>query len=352
MALQPEQTIPQVAEVLARLLQDAAAGGDLHPRIESLNDDRMFAIAVNGWRFIAGFQPTASAGPLSEAIDSVSRYTRGRSKTLPLVAVPYMGELGKRLCKQATVSWIDLSGNASIRGPGLLIQIEGRPNRFVRRGRPANIFAPKSSRITRQLLRYPCRFQSQAELARETGLSDGYVSKIARRLMHEQYLTADDSAAVRPRDPDLLLDAWREAYDFQHHRIIKGHVPARSGEELLQRVAEHFSGAAFRWAATGLPAAWLYTHFAMYRLVTCYISVLPTHALLDSLQFVEGTEGANLWLVVPDDEGIFNGAQIVDGICCVSPLQAYLDLKAQPERARDAASVLRCTHLTWTADDD
>jgi hypothetical protein len=32
---------------------------------------------------------------------------------------------------------------------------------------------------------------------------------------------------------------------------------------------------------------------------------------------------------------------------CVHPVQAYLDLKAQPERAAEAADRLRTERLTW-----
>jgi hypothetical protein len=35
------------------------------------------------------------------------------------------------------------------------------------------------------------------------------------------------------------------------------------------------------------------------------------------------------------------GQRTLDGIACAHPLQVYLDLKAQPERASDAAADLR-----------
>ena len=147
------------------------------------------------------------------------------------------------------------------------------PTSISDRGRPPNVFASKSSRIARQLLLHPQRFQTQAELARQTGLGDGYVSKIVRRLEQEQYLDANDEGAVRPRDPNLLLDAWHDAYDFNRHRIIKGHVPARSGDELLQRIVKSLSREKLEYAATGLSAAWLLTNFAAFRLVTVYVPV-------------------------------------------------------------------------------
>jgi len=242
---------------------------------------------------------------------------------------------------------LDLSGNAKIIAPGLRIRVEGRPNKFSDRGRPPNVFAAKSSRIARQLLLHAQQFQTQAELTRQTGLDDGYVSKIVRRLEQEQYLDGNDEGAVRPRDPDIMLDAWQDAYDFNRHRVIKGHVPARSGEELLKRIVKPLSNEKQEYAATGLSAAWLYTNFAAYRLATLYVQSMPSRSLLQQIEFSEEPKGANLWLVLPDDEGVFQGSQKQDGIHCVSPLQVYLDLKGQPERAKEAAAELRRKLLNW-----
>jgi len=258
-----------------------------------------------------------------------------------------MGHVGRELCEQSGVSWLDLSGNAQIVAPGLRIRIEGRPNKYRDRGRPPNVFAPKSSRIGRQLLFRPQRFQTQAELARQTELDDGYVSKIVRRLELEHFVEANDDGAVRPRDPNLLLDAWHGAYDFRRHRIMQGHVPARSGDELLQRIANQFSQEKLDYAATGLSAAWLLTSFATFRLATFYLASLPSRSLLQEIDFSEEPKGANLWLVLPDDEGVFHGRQTQAGVPCVSPVQTYLDLKDQPERAKDAAVELRSKLLNW-----
>jgi hypothetical protein len=80
------------------------------------------------------------------------------------------------------LSWIDLSGNAHIKAPRLLIHVEGRRNRFKNVGRPVNVFAPKSARIVRQLLIEPGKGYNQRELSQITGLDEGHTSRIVRRL--------------------------------------------------------------------------------------------------------------------------------------------------------------------------
>ena len=121
----------------------------------------------------------------------------------------------------------------------------------------------------------------------------------------------------------------------------------RTGDKLLQQVAKELPHEKIEHAATALPSAWLYTHFAAFRLVTVYLSSMPSRSLLEKIQFSEEPKGANLWLVLPDDGGVYHGSQEQGGIRCVSPLQTYLDLKGQPERAQQAAIELRKKFLSW-----
>jgi hypothetical protein len=168
-----------------------------------------------------------------------------------------MGEVGKRLCEEADVSWFDLSGNAHIVAPGLRILIEGKPNRFLRRGRPSSAFAPKSARIARHLLIEPRRAFRQQELARETGLDDGFTSRIVGRLERDGLVERDKAGAIRTRSPDLMLDAWATAYDFDKHTVVRGHVTARSSEQLLKPLGAALAKRKLRHVATGLAAPWL-----------------------------------------------------------------------------------------------
>ncbi len=267
----------------------------------------------------------------------------------PLLVVPYMGEVGDRLCREAGVAWLDLSGNAHIRGVDLFIHVEGKPNKFRSVGRPSNAFAAKSSRITRFLLENHDHAFSQSEIADATGLGAGYTSKIVRRLEDLQLLTRNDADQVRVRDPDLLLEAWREKYEFSMHSIVKGTVAARSSEELafhLQAGLREFEG---QFAATGLAAAWAMTKFANHRIVTFFVEQVPDSALKSTLGFRSGEKGANVWLVTPKDRGVFQGKEDVDGLMCVHPVQAYLDVLAHPERGQEAAHELRSSLLNWRA---
>jgi hypothetical protein len=296
---------------------------------------------------VVEYKGSAEAAILHGAIEQSRAYAKSASGTaIPVVAVPYMGDLGKALCERAGVSWLDLSGNARIVAPGIIINVQGQPNQFKRPGRPSSVFAPKSARIARWFLTHPNRSLSQRELSRVTKLDEGFASRVARRLVEDGYLARED-AGLRLANPDLLLDAWRDTYDFSKHTILRGHITARSGEELLAHCAAKLMKLRAEHAATGLGAAWLLAKFSGFRLTTLYLAEPPETALLGELGFRPDERGANTWLVVPNDQGVFDEAATVQQVRCVQPVQVYLDLKGHPERAAEAASDLRARLLQW-----
>jgi hypothetical protein len=157
----------------------------------------------------------------------------------------------------------------------------------------------------------------------------------------------DAEGAVRLVSPDDVLEGWRESYDFSKHRTIGGHATARSGAELLATVGATLNAKKLDYAATGLAGAWLMTKFAAFRLVTIFVPEEPSENLLKAIGFRREERGANLWFIVPNDEAVFTGTSDVDGVQCVHPIQAYLDLNSQPERSAEAAQELRKRRLQW-----
>jgi len=345
-----QQASSEVPALLAKLLEIPESRVSIRRGKKEPATDVI--IEAGDCTFLVDFKDSSARAPLLLALMRFNEVRRDKGKgAIPLLVVPYMGETGRRLCEEHEMAWLDLSGNARIKAPGLLINVEGKPNRFKNAGRPPNLFAPKSSRIVRQLLIQPDRALTQRELSQAADLDEGYTSRIVRRCEETGLVVRDEKGLLKPKDPEQLLDAWQEAYDFMRHRVMKGHVAARSGEELLYKIAGVLEKRAPGYAATGLGAAWLYSHFANFRLATFYLPHAPGDELFNALGFREDEKGANTWLVVPNDEGVFHGAEAKEGIHCVHPLQVYLDLKDHPERSSEAASRLRQDYLKWRQND-
>jgi len=346
------QAIRQATERLVEILDAPEAIQSASYEVPGGNGRMVDAVlTVRGHCFILEWKRSGSASVVAGAIHQLRalRDSFPREAIL-LLAVPYMGDVARDLCARADVAWLDLSGNARIVVPGVFYQNLGNPNLFRRPGRPRSAFGPSGSRVARHLLMMPSRTFKQSDIAAGASLSKGHVSRIVRRLA-EAGLLERAKDGVRVTDRGALLDAWRDDYRFDRQHVIRGHIPARTGESLTRSVAEALERIGMRYAATALPAAWLWTQHAGFRLSTIYLSHPPSLAAIRDLGFREEARGSNLWLVVPGDEGVFEGAEEVDGIRCVHPLQAYLDLKGHPERAAEAAAELRVRLLSGGKDD-
>jgi len=342
-----QQALQQIPRRLADLLGLAPNDAKIRRQTAgALHADAL--VGLGGFTFVVQWTGSGTIARVSDAArQALHHAAKGGKRTIPLVATPFMGPAGRERCEEANVGWLDLSGNAHLVGPGLHVKIDGQPNRYKGPGRPASAFAPKSSRIARWLLMHPNQPLTQRELATATKMDEGFTSRIVAKLEIDELIARDPSGRIRARDPNLLLDAWAENYSFTKHRILRGHVPARSAEAQLRAMTEILARKRQPYAATGLAAAWLLDRFAGFRIVTIYLANDPEAPLLEQLGFREAEPGANTWLVVPNDEGVFQGASDHDGVRCVHPVQVYLDLKEHPERAKEAAEQLRKDLLKW-----
>src|SRR5688572_28233702 len=81
-----------------------------------------FVVEQGRTRLVVECKATSESAGVGLAIAQVKAIASQVHRTaVPVVAVPFMGEVGKRLCAEAGVCWFDLSGNAHIVAPGLRI---------------------------------------------------------------------------------------------------------------------------------------------------------------------------------------------------------------------------------------
>ncbi len=347
MRISERQAILQAAQRLSEILDV--------PRHEvNVSHERSFgsygidAVVETGtYQFAIELKAPGSLGNVFRAVHQVRAIACDLSDTtIPLLVVPFMGESARAYCEESGIAWLDLSGNAKIVAPGLYVHALGHDNKFRRPGRPESAFGPKGSRVARWMLMNPEQVIRQRVLATATGLDEGYASRVVGKLIDLGLVERHDGG-IRMPDADKLLDAWRDEYRFEKHTRIEGHIAVAAGQSVVSRVAQVLSESAADYAVTGLAAAWYWTRYARYRLSTVYLKETPSPELLEALEFRETSRGFNTWLIGPRDEGVFDGVSQVEGIHCVHPVQAYLDLKSHPERAAEAAEELRGRLLQW-----
>jgi len=331
----------RLPRLLAELLDEPVVQVETPHRDDAPQAD-LIATDGQGRVLMIEVKSSSRPGQVARAAEQLLPYAD--EGVIPVLVVPFMSRAGAETADRVRLNWIDLSGNAHVRAENLLLRVQGRPNELGSRGRPSSPFAPRSARVTRALLLDPARWWVQKDLAAVTGLDDGNVSRIVRRL-DDEFLLERRDRELRPRDPDLLLDAWAQDYRFDSHDILPGHLSG-SGIELARVLAERLESLNIHHAFTGLPAAWVMDQFARFRLTTVYVDGDPREAI-ERLGIRRAAKGANIQLVGPNDAGVFSGEHDRAGLHCVAPIQAYLDLLQLPERATEAAQHLRAHQLRW-----
>src|SRR5262245_36531035 len=104
------------AERLLRQWLDGAIGSVKRLRP---GQDADLVIETRGGTLVIEVKKTRTSGLLPGVIHQVQSYAAKFRRAVPVVVVPFMTDLGKKLCADAGVSWFDLSGNADIRAPGI-----------------------------------------------------------------------------------------------------------------------------------------------------------------------------------------------------------------------------------------
>lgn len=334
--------LKRVIEQLEKFVGVSAQKVEYEPETASQNGKYTpdLVAQVGGFRFVVEYKASSLIAVIAAGIEHLKRYPQA-PREIRLLVTPFMGETGMEKCAEAGISWLDLSGNADVTAPGLRLYVRGEKNKFTSPGRNENPFAPKSSRVARHLLYQPNRMWTQRELAKETGLGEGFVSRLVKSLEGQQLIARNDQGKLFVSKPSIMLDAWRQGYDFTRHEIIRGHVAGRSGEEIQGKLSQKLKSLSVDHAVTGLGAAWMYSRFAAFRTVSFYLKEWPDKVILEQIGFRANSAGANVWLIIPKDPDVFHGVESVTDIPCVHRIQVWLDLKFHPERAEEAASELR-----------
>lgn len=165
-------------------------------------------------------------------------------------------------------------------------------------------------------------------LSDSTDLDPGRLSRIIKRLAEEELLERD-GPLLRPRDPDLLLDAWAEEYCFDRHDIQTGHLIS-SGLELAHA---SMTASSRPRSITRSPCPPPMRSTASPASGSSASTSPGIPATPPTRWSCVATRGANGQLIGPDDRGVFDGGGDVDGLPCVTRVQVYLDRLHLPERA-------------------
>lgn len=263
--------------------------------------------------------------------------SRSSEKTWPVFAAPFISKSAADICLETGAGYIDLSGNCRLAFNGIFIERLGRPNRFLSKRYLRSLYQARSTRVLRALLFDPNLKWKLADLSTASGVSIGQVYNVKKALIDRDWAEFEKNG-LRLTRPEQLLRDWGENYALGQDSLFDFHLTASpsAAESIL---ADRLSKKGIRYALTAFSASARLAPPAETARTCVYIDTDMDRAA-DLLELGPAGPEPNITLIVPYDEGVFFGTREFEGVCIVSPVQAYLDLVAFNERGKEAAESL------------
>lgn len=276
---------------------------------------------------------------LAQAITSLTRGTQDDPRLYPVVVAPYISAEGQRVCREAGVGYLDLTGNAYLRFDGVLVDRASSQPPPRAKARLRRLFASKSSRVIRVVLEQPETEWTMARLAEEATVSLRTVYLVLNAL-EEKAFVEKRRGAITLQKPGELLDLWAQNYNVEKQRQHTFYTFIKSPSELAAKLSDQ---AVKHKEAVGL------TLHSGAAFVAPFVRSADVHAyfmgdrerLLQALDLRPVESGGTVHLLEPYDEGVFYRVQTIRGVRVVCNTQLYLDLINYPARGREQAEALR-----------
>jgi len=347
--------VQRAAELLRALLAEVSAIELKSLDVKHRRDNRIFDLVANirvagqPHSLVCEIKDSGQPRHVRMALLQLQGYMTGfGSKATPVLIAPYLSPESQALCRENGVGFLDFEGNARLVFDGVFVErrVEGKPHSARRELK--SLFKPKSAQVLRVLLRHPQRTWRVAELAEAAHVSLGHINNVRVGLVDREWARIEPSGLLLTQ-PDVLLDAWRDAYDppagerLSFYTTLHGDAFAAAARQALGVSDEHgkvmFSSfSAAQWLA---PYARIGTSFF-------YVNHVGLDKLRQVLTLSSPIKGENVMVTCVEDDDLFRDSmEPASGITCTSPVQTYLDLAAAGERGHEAADHLRLDRLQW-----
>ena len=257
-----------------------------------------------------------------------------------LVVSTFLGGRARELLAQAGMCYADATGNFRlvVSSPAVFLEGVGADQDPERAPRPLHsLRGAAAARVVRALCEFPPPFGVRA-LAEDAATPLGTVSRVVSFLEIEALLTRDERKQVVTVDWAGLLTRWAKDYGVATTNVMRAYLEPRGLGALWPKLSR-----LPRYAATGSIAG---TSVAPTRLATIYVD--DPEAAGRALDLVTTEAGANVWLLQPYDDVVFERTrrkQVTAGeattdLVVVSFPQTVVDLMTSPGRGPQEAEAL------------
>lgn len=274
---------------------------------------------------------------------------RARLQELPseeptVVIAPYLSPAVRNRLTEVGLGFLDLTGNVRIAltSPALFIDASGadvNPNRQSRQSR--SLRGGKAGRIVRALIdrKEP---PGVRELAETAGVDPGYVSRIVALLDRQALIERSGRGRIASVDWPRLLERWAQDAPLSSRGTQITCLDPRG----LSAMTSRLSKTKLRYAVTGTLAVSEFAPVAAARLAVVYVENVKE--AVSNLELRIAERGANVMLIEPQDDGVFDGSILRNGLRVVAVSQAAADLLTSPGRGPAEAEAL----IAWMRDNE
>jgi len=258
-----------------------------------------------------------------------------------LAVAPWMSRSTREVLGGEGINLVDLTGSVRLvlSEPGLFIETIGADRDPWPEASRVTLRGSKAARVVRALCagRPPLGVR---EIAAEACTTPGYVSKLLGVLNEQAAVRRTETGQVGGVDLRRLLERWADDAPLDARAATSTWIAPRG----LTALQEKLRKTEARYAVTGSLAASRRAPVAAPRIVSIYVDDPETFA--QDIDLRPADAGANVLLLVPDDEDPFDDPWVDQGVRFAALPQVVADLLSGPGRGPAEAEAL----LTWMSE--
>ncbi|MET8420869.1 hypothetical protein ABZV41_35860 [Streptomyces sp. NPDC005098] len=305
-------------------------GGDALVEVRAEGDSTLTQLLID-------LKPSVSPRMVEEVLlPKVDLLRQVNHYTNLMVMSPWLSPKAQQLLRRHDISYLDLTGNVSLRvpRPAIVIYTEGAsraPRALAQEQSKTTLAGPKAGRLVRLLadVRPPYR---AVELTQASELSMGYVSRLLDTL-EDQLLIRREGRIITFVDWPHLLRARAAQESLLRRNSYAGMLAPNGIPAALKRLRALPASAIDRVAITGSYAAHVVAPLSAGGQLMLYVSpYLDADDLADDLGLLPVEENADILFLQPRDQAVFERTDIANGIPHVALSQVALDCLTGPGR--------------------
>ena len=220
-----------------------------------------------------------------------------------LVVAPFLSPRSRDLLAEAGASYVDATGNlrVAIGDPAVFLEGHGEDRDPAEQPRSLkSLKGTATGRVVRALCDYVPTYGVRS-LAQVSSTPLGTVSRVVSFLEQEALLTRDDRKQIATVDWPALITRWVRDYSVRTSNRMASYLEPRGLSSLPLKLAT-----LERYAVTGSIAG---PDIAPTRLAMIYVD--DVDAAASALDLVPTDAGANVWLLEPYDDVVFERTRLI-----------------------------------------